>query len=331
MMEVMVKAKKRPLKSATSDKVPYQRKRSGVNWTPRTRRNFISGIGFSSLWIIGFLAFTIYPMAASLYYSFTEYHTKKPKVWVGLDNYLQLFKDPLFYKALVNTSYLVVVGISLTLVISFTCAVLLNFKVRGQSFYRVIYFLPSIVPTVAATLLFIWVLNPNQGYLHILLGKIGILGPDWFKDPNWSKPGLILLSLWGMGQTIMIYLSGLQDIPTSLLEAAEIDGANWFQRMRYVTIPLLAPLTVFLLIMGVIGMFQYFSQAYVFANAGAMGGALGSPLQSTLFYSLYLYQVGFMQLNMGYASAMAWVLFMIILACTWLMLRYSSSRVYYAG
>ena len=331
LMEVMVKAIKSQQKSLTGDKVQHQHNRRGVNWTPRTRRSFISGIAFSSLWIIGFLAFTIYPMAASLFYSFTEYHAKKPKVWVGLANYLQLFKDQQFYKALVNTSYLVVVGISLTIVISFTCAVLLNFKVRGQSFYRVLYFLPSIVPTVAATLLFIWVLNPNQGYLHIMLGKIGILGPDWFKDPAWSKPGLILLSLWGMGQTIMIYLSGLQDIPTSLLEAAEIDGANWFQRMRYVTIPLIAPLTVFLLIMGVIGMFQYFSQAYVFANAGAMGGALGSPLQSTLFYSLYLYQVGFLQLNMGYASAMAWVLFMIILGCTWLMLRYSSGRVYYAG
>ncbi len=300
-------------------------------WSPQTRRNFRAGLSFTSLWIIGFLAFTLYPMIASLYYSFTEYHTKKAPVWVGLGNYIQMFKDPLFYKALVNTSYMVVIGVTMSIVISFACAVMLNFKVRGQSFYRVIYFLPSIVPTVAATLLFIWVLNPNQGYLHIMLGKIGILGPDWFKDPTWSKPGLILLSLWGMGQTIMIYLSGLQDIPASLLEAAEIDGATWFQRMRFVTIPLIAPLTVFLLIMGVIGMFQYFSQAYVFANAGAMGGALGSPLQSTLFYSLYLYQAGFLQLNMGYASAMAWVLFMIILACTWLMLRYSSNRVYYAG
>ncbi len=318
-------------KSTPGDKEILRKDGKPKKWSLRTRHNFMAGIAFSSLWIIGFFAFTLYPMVASLYYSFTEYHIMTPKVWIGLTNYLQLFKDPLFYKALGNTIYLVVVGISLTIVISFTCAVLLNFKVRGQSFYRVIYFLPSIVPTVAATLLFIWVLNPNQGYLNALLGKIGIYGPNWFKDPNWSKPGLILLSLWGMGQTIMIYLSGLQDVPTSLLEAAEIDGANWFQRLRYVTIPLIAPLTVFILIMGVIGMFQYFSQAYVFANAGAMGGALGSPLQSTLFYSLYLYQVGFMQLNLGYASAMAWVLFIIIMACTLVLLRYSSRRVYYAG
>jgi len=328
-----MKEKKSPKSSisSTSDGVILPQGRMSKKWSKRTRRNFLTGIGFSSLWIIGFLAFTLYPMAASLYYSFTEYHFKTAKLWIGLANYLKLFKDPLFYTALGNTCYLVVVGISLTIVISLTCAILLNFKVSGQSFYRVIYFLPSIVPTVAATLLFIWVLNPNQGYLNTLLGKFGIYGPDWFKDPNWSKPGLILLSLWGMGQTIMIYLSGLQDVPTSLLEAAEIDGANWFQRLRYVTIPLIAPLTMFILIMGIIGMFQYFAQAYVFANAGAVSGALGSPLHSTLFYSLYLYQVGFMQLDLGYASAMAWVLFVIIMVCTLVLLRYSSRRVYYAG
>ncbi len=298
-------------------------------WSPVTRRNFLTGLSFASLWIIGFLLFNLYPMVASLYYSFTEYHILKPKIWVGLANYAQLIHDPLFFKALTNTIYMVVVGVTMSIVLSFTFAVFLNFKVRGQSIYRVIYFLPSIVPTVASTLLFLWVLNPNQGYVQSMLSQIGVMGPDWFKDPNWAKPGLILLSLWGMGQTIMIYLSGLQDVPRSLLEAAELDGASWLQRLRYVTIPMVSPITLFMVVMGIIGMFQYFTQAYVFANAGASTQALGSPLQSTLFYSVYLYSIGFMQLNLGYASALAWVLFLIIMACTVLMLRYSTRWTYY--
>ncbi len=302
--------------------------RASRKWSSTTRRNFITGISFASLWIIGFLFFNLYPMLASLYYSFTEYHIMKPKIWIGLANYIQLFHDAKFFVALSNTTYMVIVGVTMSLVLSFMFAVFLNFKVPGQSIFRVVYFLPSIVPTVASTLLFIWVLNPNQGYLQLMLSKIGIVGPDWFKDPNWSKPGLLLLSLWGMGQTIMIYLSGLQDVPRSLLEAAELDGASWLQRLRYITIPMVSPITLFMLIMGIIGMFQYFTSAYVFSHAST-GQALGSPLQSTLFYSVYLYSVGFQQLNLGYASALAWVLFIIIMACTVIMLRYSTRWTYY--
>lgn len=299
-------------------------------WSLKTRRNFRTGILFISLWIIGFLAFNIYPIMASLYYSFTEYHILKPKIWIGLANYALVFQDPLFIKALSNTIYMIVFGVSLSLILSFSCAVLLNLKIRGQSIYRMIYFLPSIVPTVAATLLFLWVLNPQIGFLHTALGKIGIVGPDWFKDPLWSKPGLIILNLWGMGQGIVVYLSGLQDVPVSLIEAAELDGASWWQRLRYVTIPMVAPITVFLLIMGVIGMFQYFSQAYVFAaGSGSMGGVLGSPLHSTLFYSVYLWTVGFMQLNLGYASALAWIMFIVIMISTALLLRSSKRWAYY--
>ncbi len=297
-------------------------------WSRTTRRNFFTGLSFASLWIIGFLAFNLYPMLASLYYSFTEYHIMKPKVWVGLANYIQMFHDPKFFAALSNTVYMVVIGVTMSLLLSFTFAVFLNFKVPGQSFFRVIYFLPSIVPTVASTLLFIWVLNPNTGLLQMLLSKFHITSPDWFKDPNWSKPGLLLLSLWGMGQTIMIYLSGLQDVPRSLLEAAVLDGASWLQRLRYITIPMVSPITLFMLIMGIIGMFQYFTSAYVFSHAST-GQALGSPLQSTLFYSVYLYSVGFQQLNLGYASALAWVLFGIIMVCTIIMLRYSTRWTYY--
>jgi multiple sugar transport system permease protein len=296
-------------------------------WSKQTRRNFIVAMLFLMPWFIGFLAFTLYPMGASLIYSFAEYHSKRPLEFIGTENYTNLAKDDLFWKSLSNTIYMVALGVPLTLLFSFFCAVLLNIKVRGQSIYRVIYFLPSIVPTVASTILWLWLLNPRIGLVNTFLGYIGIDGPNWLGNPQWSKPGLIILGIWGMGGTIMIYLSGLQDVPVSLMEAAELDGASWWQRLRHITIPMVSPITVFNLITGVIGMFQYFSQAYVFRGSSA----LGAPLNSTMFYSLYLYQNGFQFLKMGYASAMAWVLFIIIMICTILLLKVSEKLTYYAG
>jgi len=278
-------------------------------------------------WTIGFIAFTLYPMVASFFYSFTIYHPRLPNEWIGLQNYFDLWNDKLFWQSLYNTLYMVAIGVPLTLLASFFCAVLLNLKVRGQSIYRVIYFLPSIVPTVASTILWLWILNPQTGILNMLLGSIGIQGPNWMSNPNWSKPGLILLGMWGMGGTIVIYLSGLQDVPTSLLEAAELDGASWWQRLWNVTVPMVSPITLFNLITGVIAQFQYFAQAYVFRGFQS----LGYPLNSTLFYSVYLYQNAFLWLKMGYASAMAWVLFIIILICTLLLLKVSERFTYYAG
>lgn len=310
-----------------------QRKFLGMNlparrkWSKRDKANFKIAMLFLSPWIIGFVAFTLYPMLVSLYYSFTIYHSKIAPEWVGLQNYAELIGDKKFWIALYNTLYMVVIAVPLGLVASFFCAILLNLKVRGQSFYRVVYFLPSIVPTVAGTILFLWLLNPQVGLVNTLLGKIGIDGPNWMADPNWSKPALILLGLWGMGGTIVIYLSGLQDVPVSLLEAAELDGANWFQRLWYVTIPMVSPITLFILITGMIGMFQYFAQAYVVGG----GDSLGRPLNSTLFYSVYLYQKAFLFLEMGYASAMAWILFIIILIFTILLLKVSDRFTYYSG
>jgi multiple sugar transport system permease protein len=278
-------------------------------------------------WTIGLLAFTLYPMVASFIYSFSIYHSKAPLEWVGLQNYADLMKDKLFWQSLTNTLYMVAIGVPLTLLASFFCAVLLNLKVKGQSLYRVVYFLPSIVPTVASTILWLWILNPQTGILNTLLGYIGIDGPNWMSNPAWSKPGLILLGMWGMGGTIIIYLSGLQDVPVSLLEAAELDGASWWQRLLNITVPMVSPITLFNLITGVISQFQYFAQAYVFR--GSHG--LGYPLNSTLFYSVYLYQNGFLFSKMGYASAMAWVLFIIILICTLLLLKVSDRFTFYAG
>lgn len=296
-------------------------------WSKRDRRNLRIGILFLSPWIIGFFAFTLYPMVASFIYSFSIYHSKRPLEWIGMGNYNNLLTDDLFWKSLSNTLYMVAMGVPLTLLLSFIFAVLLNLKVRGQSLYRVVYFLPSIVPTVAGTILWLWLLNPQVGMVNTLLAKIGISGPNWMHDPDWSKPGLILLGLWGMGGTIMIYLSGLQDVPVSLFEAAELDGANWWQKLRNITIPMVSSITLFNLITGVIAAFQYFAQAYVVGG----GDRLGQPLQSTLFYSVYLYQSAFLFLKMGYASSMAWVLFIIILLCTLLLFKLSDRFTYYAG
>jgi len=298
-----------------------------VVWTKRTKAEMRTALLFLSPWLIGFFAFTLYPMVVSLYYSFTTYHSKRAPDWVGLENYVNLFSDEKFFISLNNTLYMVMIAVPLGLFASFLCALLLNLKVRGQAFYRVVYFLPSIVPTVAGTILFLWLLNPQVGLVNTLLARIGIDGPNWMADPNWSKPALILLGMWGMGGTIIIYLSGLQDVPVSLIEAAELDGANWFQRLWHITIPMVSPITLFNLITGMIGMFQYFAQAYVVGG----GDSLGRPLNSTLFYSVYLYQNAFLYLKMGYASAMAWILFIIILIFTLLLLKVSDKYTYYSG
>jgi multiple sugar transport system permease protein len=298
-----------------------------VVWTKRTKTDLRTGLLFLSPWLIGFLAFTLYPMLVSLYYSFTIYHSKRTPEWVGIENYANLFSDGKFYISLNNTLYMVIIAVPLSLLASFLCALLLNLKVRGQAFYRVVYFLPSIVPTVAGTILFLWLLNPQVGLVNTLLGRVGIDGPNWMADPNWSKPALILLGMWGMGGTIIIYLSGLQDVPVSLIEAAELDGASWLHRLWHITIPMVSPITLFNLITGMIGMFQYFAQAYVVGG----GDSLGRPLNSTLFYSIYLYQNAFLYLKMGYASAMAWILFIIILILTLILLKVSDRFTYYAG
>lgn len=303
-------------------------------WSRRTRRDFGVGMLFISPWVIGFLVFTLYPMAMSLLYSFSEFTFHRPLEWVGLKNYLALFQDKYFWISLGNTGYMVAIGVPLILAFSFLCAVILNIKVPGQSIYRLIYYIPSIVPTIASTLLWIWVLNPQAGLLNTFLGYFGIDGPNWLKDPVWSKPALLLLALWGTGNVMIIYLSGLQDVPVSFLEAAELDGANWWQRMWNVTLPMVSPITLYNLITSVIVMFQYFAQAYVFARISAANytgaSTVGAPLNSTLFYSVYLYQNGFQFLKMGYASAMAWILFVVILICTIVLLRVSSRFTYYS-
>jgi multiple sugar transport system permease protein len=303
-------------------------------WGRRTRRNFALGMLFISPWIIGFIVFMLYPMVASLIYSFSEYTFHQPLQWVGIQNYLALFQDRYFWIALGNTTYMVVIGVPLILAFSFLCALALNIKVPGQSIYRVIYYIPSIVPMIAGTLLWIWMLNPRYGLINNVLGGLGIDGPNWIKDPLWSKPALLLLALWGTGNVIIIYLSGLQDVPRHIIEAANLDGANWWHTLRHVTIPMVSPITLYNLITLTIGMFQYFAQAYVFARISGQGisgaSAIGQPLNSTLFYSVYLYQNAFQFFKMGYASAMAWILFLVILAFTIILLKISDRFTFYS-
>ena len=288
------------------------------------RREFVKGVLFTSPWLIGFSIFVIYPVAASFYYSFCYYSVLQPPRFIGLLNYKDLLTDPIFWKSLWNTFYFAIFMIPLGFVTSLSLAMLLNTKVRGMAFYRMIFFIPSLVPMVAGSILWMWIFNGEYGLLNNFLVKMGIHNPpNWLMDVRFAKPAIIIMSLWGLGQSIVIYLAGLQDVPVSLIEAAELDGANWFDKLWNITIPMISPVIYFNVIMAIIGSFQIFSQAYIMTGGG--------PQRSTTFYALYLYQTAFEDFRMGYASAMAWILFVIILILTVLVTRISKEKVYYHG
>jgi len=293
-------------------------------WT-MSRREAAWAYFFISPWIIGFIAFTAGPMLASLYFSFTEYNVVDSPQWVGLANYLNLFKDSLFWKSLQVTVYYASLALPLGLLFGFFLAVLLNQKVPGVNVWRTIYYLPSVIAGVAVTLLWIRIFNPRIGLLNPMLAKFGVKGPGWLQDPHWAVPSLVIMSLWGVGGTMIIYLAGLQGVPTALYDAAKVDGANLWQRFRHVTLPMVTPVIFYNLVMGMIVAFQYFTAAYV-----ASGGE-GGPARATLFYNLYLYQNAFRYFHMGYASTMAWILLLVVLILTLLVFRSSQAWVYYEG
>jgi len=293
--------------------------------TRNERKALRNGLLFTSPWIIGFLAFRVYPFFASLYYSFTFYPILDRPKWIGLDNYINLFDDPRFLTSLYNTSYYALGAVPLATVVGIALAMLLNTKVRGLSFFRTIYFLPSITPVVATAIVWLWMFDPINGVINYLLDLIGIQGPGWMGSPQWSKPALILMSMWGVGGAVVIYLASLQDVPRELLEAAELDGANSQQKIRHVTLPMISPVILFNVITGIIGAFQYFTEAFV------MTGGTGSPADSTLMMSIYLYQSAFQYFKIGYASAQAWMLFLIVIAFTIVLFRVSGRLVYYGG
>lgn len=292
--------------------------------TRQERHNLRNGLLFAAPGILGLLLFVAYPILASVYYSFTSYSILQPGRWVGLDNYRELlFDDPLFYKTMGNTVYMAVFTIPLSIIFAMILAMLLNMKVRGQSFYRTIFYLPTIVPFVASSLLWLWIFNPQYGILNALLWFVGIQGPGWLGDPNWSKPALVIMNLWGVGSWMIIYLAGLQDVPQELYEAAEIDGARWWDKTIHLTLPFMSPYILYSLILMLIGTFQFFTQPQVMTQGG--------PVDSTRVYALYLYDMAFRYFRMGYASAMAWLLFLVVVVLTVIIFKTSARRVYYAG
>jgi len=287
-------------------------------------RTLLTGLAFCSPWFLGFLFFTLYPVGASIYYSFCDYDVLSAPAWIGALNYQDMWSDSVFWKSLRNTFYFATVSIPLGLVFSLLLAVLLNNSVVGRPVFRTFFFLPSLVPAVATAMLWLWVLNGKFGLLNYALSLLGVRGPDWLGDQNWTMPSVILTSLWGVGGSVVIYLAALQDVSRELYESAMIDGANAWHKLRHITLPMISPVIFFNLIMGIIGALQVFAGPYIM-----FGG--GGPNRSALFYAIYIYQNAFEYNQMGYACAMAWILFLIILALTWIATRATRKHVYYAG
>jgi multiple sugar transport system permease protein len=288
------------------------------------QRESIAGWLWASPWILGFLIFTIGPMVASMYFSFTEYPLISPPRWIGLSNYrFMLQEDKSIGQALKVTTVYAVVSIPLNLGLGFLLAILLNQPIKGVTIWRTIYYLPAVVSGVAVALLWQWVFNSDFGLANWLLSLLGIKGPSWLIDPKWALPALIIMSMWGVGGSMIINLAGLQSVPTQLYEAAEIDGAGAWRRFLHITIPMVSPVIFFNLVMGIIGALQSFTNAFIMTGGG--------PREATYFYMLHLYNNAFQWLKMGYASALAWVLFFYILLWTLLVIRSSSAWVYYEG
>jgi multiple sugar transport system permease protein len=278
-----------------------------------------------SPWIFGIIIFTAYPMIASFYQAFTKFNLIDKPEWVGLDNFHRMFfEDSDFWLALKNTIWISAISIPLRIVFALFTAWVLTKPKRGSSLYRTIFFLPSMVPTVAASMAFTYIFNPAYGPINRGLEAIGIKDPPfWFMDPKWSKWGLILLGLWGIGDTMIIYLAGLLDVPKSLYEAASLEGASPWQSFRYVTLPMMTPVIFFSFVTGVIGSFQYFTQAYV------ASGQVNDYSHAMYFYATHIYYTAFRAYEMGYASALAWVLLVITLVCTLIILKTQKRWVHY--
>ncbi|MBT3294981.1 MAG: extracellular solute-binding protein [Verrucomicrobia bacterium] len=287
------------------------------------RRELWDGALCASPWIFGFIIFGGGPILFSLIISFCSYDVFTPAVVVGLDNYREmLFNDTLFYKALGNTVFMLL-GLPLSLGVGLGLALLLHRELKGMSVYRTIFYMPAVMPVVASSVLWIWMFEPNRGLLNTALSLFGIVGPKWLLDEMWAKPALIIMGLWSAGGGLVIWLGGLKSIPESLYEAASIDGAGAVRRFSAITLPMLSPYIFFNMIMGFIATFQIFDQAYVMTDGG--------PVNSTLFYAYKIFNEAFRFFRMGYASALAWVLFVLVLVLTLLQMRYSKRWVHYQG
>jgi multiple sugar transport system permease protein len=302
---------------------PTPRRRRGG----RSRREAVLFYLFISPWILGFLAFTLGPMLASLGLSFTQWDLLTPPELIGGTNYIRALNDPSFLQSLKVTWIFTLTSVPLRLAVALFLAILLNEATAGVSIFRTAFYMPAIVASVAAAVVWQWVLNPQFGPVNGLLQVFGIQGPAWFSDPKSALWGLVIVSSWNVGGEMLIFLAGLKGIPQMLYESAQIDGAGRWVRFFRITLPMLSSTIFFNFVMSVIGALQTFDIAFVISTA--RGGAPGSPLKSTLFYMLYVYTEAFNFGNMGYATAMAWILFVIVLIITLLILRSSSMWVYY--
>lgn len=285
------------------------------------QREAVVGYLFLSPWIVGFLVFLVGPMVASVLLSFTQYKVIKAPVWIGLANYQRMFTDDLFYHSLRVTVTYTAISVPLGIMAALGIAILLNQKIVASGVFRTIYYLPSIISGVAVAIVFAWIFNFRFGILNYLLSLVGIEGPNWLGSSRYALSAFVIMSLWGIGGTVVIFLAALQGVPQALYEAAEIDGAGSWRRFLNITLPMISPAILFVLIMGVIGTLQTFTQAYIMTGGG--------PANATLFYLLYLYKNAFNWFEMGYASALAWLLFLVIMACTLLMIRSSAFWVHY--
>jgi len=319
-------------------------KKRGANERSETRAALL----FASPWFVGFCVFMLYPLLASIYFSFCDYSVLRKPVWIGMTNYRDLIHDSVFWTGLSNTAVYALMALPFGMLVAISLALLLNAKVRGMTVYRTIFFLPSLVPTIPLAVLWLWVFNGEHGILNEFIKHIPLVtlhlrhtigpawlhlptlsvtylnGPNWLSDTMWSKPALALMAVWGAGNAMVIYLAGLQDVPREMYEAAELDGAGWWARTRHVTLPFLSPVILFNGIMGIIGTLQIFAEPYVMFPGG-------SPARSTYFYTMYLFDNAFLYHKMGYACAMGWIMFLIILALTLIALRLSERHVHYQG
>jgi multiple sugar transport system permease protein len=316
--------------------------------TSKDRQDLFKGLAFCSPWIIGLCVFTLLPLILSLYYSFCDYSLLQDPVWIGTQNYRDIAHDELFWQALRNTFAYALVALPMGIIISIAMALLLNQNIKGQSFYRTTIFLPSLVPAVASAMLWMWLFNAKLGLINTVLSAIGVNGqisfdwlnnllhlqgndafkalplpPAWLNDARTAMSALILMSFWGVGNSVVIYLAGLQDVPRELYEAADIDGASGWQRLWNVTLPMISPVIFFNLIMAIIGSLQTFSTPYIMTGGG--------PYHATYFYTMYLYDKAYVFLQMGYASAMAWIQLFIVLILTALAFWTSRRWVHYQG
>lgn len=311
--------------------------------TRTERRQLRKGLAFISPWIIGFLTFLVIPIILSFYYSFCDYSLLQSPAYIGGENYKELMADPVFWKSVRNTLVYAVLALPAGLMVALGLAILLNQKVPGQSVYRTIIFLPSLVPTVASAMLWLWLFNAKLGLINAILSippfswiiqglnlLLGILHLPtivtpigWLTDPGWALPALAFMSMWGVGHTVIIFLAGLQDVPRDLYESAELDGAKAWQRLWNITIPMISPVIFFNLIMGIIGTLQVFAVPFIMTGGG--------PARATYFFTMYLYDNAFTYLKMGYASAMAWLQLLLILCLTGISFWSSKRWVHYQG